>query len=201
MTARRLLGRLVSLALLLLGAAFILLPFVWMLSLSLKPDDEIFAPVVRLLPSHLEWSNFVTAMTKTDVPLFLWNGLIVVGGILFFQMLFAVPCSFALAHRCFRVRPLIFALVLGALLVPFQVAVIPVFLGLAKVHLLNTYWALILPFMPSAFGLFFSGRLSRSFPPSFSKPRGWTDCRRRKSSGVSPFRWCFPRPPRLRSSR
>ncbi|WP_321333309.1 carbohydrate ABC transporter permease [Breoghania sp.] len=151
---RRLILRSIPIVLLLAGAAFILLPFVWMVSLSLKPEDEIFSPVIHLLPSTPEWSNYVVAMTQTDVPRYLLNGLIVVGGILFFQIAFAVPCSYALAQRNFRAKPVLFAMVLGGLLVPFQVTAIPVFLGLAKVQLLNTYWSLILPFMPTAFGLF-----------------------------------------------
>jgi multiple sugar transport system permease protein len=147
-------GRFVSTLLLALGAAVILLPFVWMLSLSIKPRDEIFSPVIHWLPSHIEWGNFTYALTQTDIPLFLWNGVLMVAGILFFQVLFAVPCAYALAQRRFAARGLIFALVLMALLVPFHVTAIPIFLGFAKIGILDTMWALILPFIPTAFGIF-----------------------------------------------
>ena len=151
---RTLVSRLVSTALLLLGAGVILLPFIWMLSLSFKPHDEIFSTSIQLLPSRLEWGNFVFALTETDIPLFLRNGLVMVTGILFFQVLFAVPCAYALAQRQFPARGLIFGLVLAALLVPFHVTAIPIFLGFAQIGILNTFWALILPFMPTAFGIF-----------------------------------------------
>ena len=151
---RKLVGRIVSTTLLLIGAAAILLPFVWMLSLSVKPRDEIFSTEIALLPSRLEWRNFVVALTSTDVPLFLWNGLVVVLGILVFQLVFAVPCAYALAQRTFRARALVFGLVLAGLLVPFHVTAIPIFLGFAQAGILNTYWALILPFIPTAFGIF-----------------------------------------------
>ncbi|SHN06388.1 carbohydrate ABC transporter permease [Roseibium suaedae] len=152
--SRKILGRSVQTLLLSVGAAFILLPFVWMLSLSVKPRDEIFTTDVHFLPSRFEWSNFTFALTETDIPLFLWNGLVMVAGILVFQILFAVPCAYALAQRQFAGRSLVFGLVLGALLVPFHVTAIPIFLGFAQIGLLNTFWALIIPFIPTAFGIF-----------------------------------------------
>ncbi|QRV25738.1 carbohydrate ABC transporter permease [Marinomonas foliarum] len=136
------------------GAAVILLPFVWMLSLAFKPRDEIFSTSIQLLPSRLEWSNFIFALTETNIPLFLWNGTVVVLGILVFQVMFAVPCAYALTQRRFLARKLIFGLVMIALMVPFHVTAIPIFLGFAQVGILNTYWALILPFIPTAFGIF-----------------------------------------------
>lgn len=143
-----------SLVGLLLGAAVVLLPFVWMVSLSLKPADEIFTRGIDLLPSRLEWQNYVDAFTQVDLARYLINGVIVCGGILVFQMLFAVPCAFALAHRRFIGRQIIFGLVLAGLLVPFHVTAIPIFLGLAELRLINTYTALIAPFVASVFGIF-----------------------------------------------
>ncbi|WP_102867060.1 carbohydrate ABC transporter permease [Pseudovibrio exalbescens] len=154
MTFNRFLGRALSLTLLTLGAAAILLPFIWMLSLAFKPQDEIFSASIQLLPSSVEWRNFVVALTETDVPRYLLNGLIVVFGILAFQILFSVPCAFALTQRRFVGRTLVFGMVLAALLVPFHVTAIPIFLGFAQLGLLNSYWALILPFIPTAFGIF-----------------------------------------------
>lgn len=151
---RRLLPRALSTFLLLLGGAFVLLPFLWMLSLSLKPRDEIFSTEISFLPSRLEFSNYWTAFTETDIPLYLWNGAVVVTGILIFQVIFALPCAYALAQRNFRYKGLIFGLVLAALLVPFHVTAIPVFLGFASLGMLDTYTALIVPFFATAFGVF-----------------------------------------------
>ena len=151
---RLILSRLLPTILLVLGAAAILLPFVWMLSLSVKPRDEIFSTAIHFLPSRFEWENYAFAFTQTDIPLFLWNGLVMVAGILFFQILFAVPCAYALAQRRFAGRSLLFGLVVAALLVPFHVTAIPIFLAFAKIGILNTMWALILPFVQTAFGVF-----------------------------------------------
>ncbi len=154
MSARRTAGRTLTTVLLLLGAGLVLLPFVWMISLSLKPADEIFAPGIDLLPSRIEWRNYVKAFEEVTLLQFLLNGVIVCGGILFFQILIAVPCAYALARRQFWAKALIFGLVLAGLLVPYHVTAIPIFLGLAEFNLLNTYAALIVPFVISVFGIF-----------------------------------------------
>lgn len=80
--------------------------------------------------------------------------MIVTGGILLLQLLVTVPCAYALAHRRFAGRRLLFGSVVAALLVPFHVTAIPLFIGMAWTGMLNTYAALILPFTATAFGLF-----------------------------------------------
>ena len=150
---------------LVLGAALVLLPFAWMVSVSLKSAGEVFSPEVRWWPTELEWRNYVAAFTTVPLARFLWNGLVVVVGILGFQLLFAVPCAFALAQRRFRGRDALFALVLAALLVPFHVTAVPLFLALAELRLLNTYTALIVPFVASAFGLFLFRQCFAQMPP------------------------------------
>ena len=154
MTARGLLGRTATLAVLCLGAAIVLVPFVWMISLSLKPAAEIFSPDFTLLPAQIEWRNYVKAFTEVPLHRFLLNGVIVCFGILFFQLLLAVPLAYALAVRDFKLRGLLFGLVLAGLLVPYHVTAVPLFLGLAELKLLNTYSALIIPFIASVFGIF-----------------------------------------------
>lgn len=147
-------GRLISGLMLVFGALIILVPFFWMLSISLKPVDEIFTPEIQLLPSRLEWRNYLVAFTQVELARFLWNGAVVCAGILLFQILFAVPCAYALAQRRFRARTLVFGLVLAGLLVPFHVTAIPLFLGLAQLKLLDSHTALIVPFVASVFGIF-----------------------------------------------
>jgi multiple sugar transport system permease protein len=148
------LSTMISLGLLALGAAVVLLPFVWLVSVSLKPHSEIFTTNVSLFPSQPTLANYWKAITETDIPLYILNGVIVTGSILFLQLLFTVPCAYALAHRTFPGRKLLFGAVVAALLIPFHVTAIPIFIGLAEFKLLNTYTALILPFIASAFGLF-----------------------------------------------
>ena len=145
----------VSITLLLLtGAAVIFLPFLWMVSLSLMPSDQIFSKDPQLLPQAFHWRNYVEAFSRVPLLQFLMNGVIVCSGILVLQIIFTVPCSYALAQRRFRGRSLVFGMVLAGLLVPFHVTAIPIFLALAGLGLINTYTALIVPFTSSVFGLF-----------------------------------------------
>lgn len=140
--------------LLLAGAALVLVPFFWMLSLSLKAPDEIFSATLDLWPERLRLDNYAQALGRAHLGRFLWNGAVVCAGILALQLMFAVPCAYALAQRRFRARTFVFGLVLAGLLVPFHVTAIPIFLGLAQLRLIDTYAALILPFAPSVFGIF-----------------------------------------------
>lgn len=164
MTRRKAFRNGLTLAFLLAGALLILLPFFWMLSLSLKPAGEIFSPTITFFPSRLEWQNYVKAFQAAPLLRFLMNGVIVCGAILFFQVLFAVPCAYALAHRKFFGRKMVFGLVIAGLLIPYHVTAIPLFLGLAELDLLNTYSALVIPFVASVFGIF----LFRQFFASLS---------------------------------
>ncbi len=147
-------GAVISLGLIALGAVMVLLPFVWLVSVSLKPHSEIFTTEVALLPARPTLANYWTALTETDIPRYLLNGAIVTGSILVLQLAITVPAAYAMAHRRFPGRTLMFGAVVAALLVPFHVTAIPIFLGFAQLRLLDTYAALILPFTASAFGLF-----------------------------------------------
>jgi multiple sugar transport system permease protein len=137
-----------------LGAVAILLPFAWMLLVSIKPHAEIFTPNAAFLPIEPTLRNYAVALTETRIPLYLLNGVVVTGGILFLQLLVTVPCAYALAHRRFVGRGFLFGAVIAALLVPFHVTAIPIFLGFARIGLLDSFAALIVPFTATAFGLF-----------------------------------------------
>lgn len=150
---------------LVIGAALMLAPFVWMVSTSLKAPDEIFDPGFSLLPDTLyAWENYHRAFTEVPMARFLLNGVIVCGGILLFQIVLAVPCAYALAKLRFKGASILFALVLFALMIPSQVPAIPLYLVLTQLGLLNTYWALILPSAISVFAIFLFRQFFRTVP-------------------------------------
>jgi multiple sugar transport system permease protein len=131
------------------------LPFVLMISISLKPPGEIFSPEFSLLPNTwYAMENYGTAFGKQPLARFILNGVFVTGAIFAAQALVALPCAYALAKLRWRGRDLTFTLVLAALLVPAQVPAIPLYIGLWKLGLLDTYAALILPSTISVFGIF-----------------------------------------------
>jgi len=158
-------GRLVRLLVLGLGAVIMLMPFVWGFSASLKPAAEIWSGTISLWPQTFHgFENYHQALTRAPLWLFLLNGVIVCFGILFFQILFAVPCAYALSKTRFAGRTTIFAMVLIGLLIPIHVTAIPLYIAFANIGLLNTYAALIAPFTISVFGIFLFRQFFASIP-------------------------------------
>jgi len=152
-------------ALLLASGGLMLLPFVWMVSLSLKPPGEIFRTSFSLLPEH--WyaiENFGKALTAASLPRYMANGVLVCVAILALQILVCAPCAYALAKLEFRGRDLLFGLVLVGLLIPHQVLAVPLFVLGYSLGLLNSYAALIFPFVVSPFGIFLFRQFFRSIP-------------------------------------
>jgi len=148
-----------------LTTAFALIPFVWMLSLSVKPPEEIFQPEFHLLPQTFSGvANYRVALTAAPMHLFLINGLFVCATIFLLQVLVCVPCAYALAKLRFRGRDTLFAAVLVGLLVPPQALAIPHFVLLHVFGLLDTYAALILPWIISTFGIFLMRQFFRAIP-------------------------------------
>jgi len=150
---------------LMLTTLFALIPFVWMLSLSVKPPEEIFQPEFHLWPQQFSGvENYRAALTAAPMHLFLINGLFVCATIFLLQMLVCVPCAYALAKLRFRGRDTLFAAVLVGLLVPPQALAIPHFVLLHVFGLLDTYAALILPWIISTFGIFLMRQFFRAVP-------------------------------------
>jgi multiple sugar transport system permease protein len=162
---RRILPRCLAHAVLLLGAAFILLPFVWMLATSIKPPSEVFSATITLWPSRFHGrENYGLAFTTAPLLRFALNGVILCTGILLTQLLIAIPCAYALAKLRFPGRDALFVLVLLGLAIPVQVPALPLYIGLAQVGLLDTYFAMMVPFLVSVFAIFLLRQFFKGFP-------------------------------------
>jgi multiple sugar transport system permease protein len=157
--------RLTRLVVLGLGAALVLFPYLWMVSASLKAQTEIFADSLRLWPTQLfAAENYAKALTRIPMARILANGALVCGLILVFQVLFALPCAYALAKLDFRGRQTLFALVLLGLLVPIHAISIPLYAAARDLSLLNTYTVLVAPFLLSTFAIFLFRQFIRALP-------------------------------------
>jgi len=163
--ARRALSLLLVHAVLIAGAVVILLPFVWMLITSIKSPPEIFAVDFSLWPKHFSGAeNYGNALSKVPLLRFALNGVVVCAGILLVQVLVAVPCAYALAKLSFPGRNTLFALVLLGLCIPIQVPALPLYMGLARAGLLNTYFAIMMPFFLSVFAIFLFRQFFKGYP-------------------------------------
>ena len=147
------------------GALFMLAPFIWMLVTSIKPPAEIFSAEIALWPKQFYGvENYRFAMEKAPLLRFALNDVILCAGILVVQLLVAIPCAYALAKLDFPGRNLLFVLVLLGLCIPVQVPAMPLYIGLAQLGLLNTYFAMMVPFFLSVFAIFLFRQFFRSFP-------------------------------------
>ena len=147
-----------------LGLLF-LMPYLWMVSVSLKPMDEVWRASLSLIPETLAIDrNYGRVFREVPVGRYLLNGVIVCGGILAFQLAFAIPAGYALAKLNFRGRDTLFAFVMLGLLIPAQVPAIPLYIALAGTGLLNGYAALIAPSTISVFAIFMFRQFFRALP-------------------------------------
>ncbi|MCC7017311.1 MAG: carbohydrate ABC transporter permease [Rhodospirillales bacterium] len=140
---------------LLAAAAIFLSPFAWMLLTSLKVPEEIFAADWHWLPRRLALvENYGEAFLRQPLLRYLANGMLVCLAIFALQLLVNIPFAYALAKIPFRGRSVVFRMVLGVLLIPIHVTAIPLYILFNQLGLLNSYAALIVPFVGSAFGTF-----------------------------------------------
>ncbi|MGY5778306.1 carbohydrate ABC transporter permease [Rhizobium sp. LEGMi135b] len=151
--------------LLLFFAVLTLLPFVWMLLTAVKDPSDIFSDPFSFNPSKLHAvDNFRKALTSAPMGQFMLNSGIVVAGVLFVQLVTSIAAAYALAKLRFRGQTLLFGLVLFALCIPVQVPALPIYIALAKFGLLNSYFALMVPWFFSAFAIFLFRQHFRAFP-------------------------------------
>ena len=150
----------------LLGSAFLILfPFYCMITTSFREPSEVFMGTFHWLPQNfVGFSNYVTAIEKTHLLRFGLNGLVVCIGVLVMQLAVAVPAAWSLARYDFNGKGLFFLFVLLGLAVPIQAPAIPLFMGLAAMDLLDTFFALMFPFFLSVFAIFLFRQAFMSFP-------------------------------------
>ena len=147
-----------------IAALLSLFPFIWMLLSSFKPENEIFSSGLRLLPQNFTFEQYSTAFARAPMQQFLWNGALVCVCVLLGQLLVIIPAGFAFAKLEFYGRDTLFIVVIAALLVPSYITSIPNFLLFSDLKLLDTYWALIIPFWGSSFGTFLMRQFMRQIP-------------------------------------
>jgi multiple sugar transport system permease protein len=153
------------LAVLSVACAICLFPFVYMLSFSIKPASEIFTGSLSLLPSSTGGlANYHRAFEMQPLLRYLINGVVVCAAILFFQILFAAPCAYALAKLRFPGRGIVFGLILFGLLIPIQATALPIYVAFSSLRLLDSYTALVAPFTSSVFAVFLFRQFFRTIP-------------------------------------
>ena len=162
---RRRLARLgVRYLVLVLAAAVVLFPiYVTLVDALLTPQQVVSRPPT-LLPTSPQWHTFVTAFNEGDMGVYLRNSVIVTLSTVALELLTAVLAAYAFVFLRFPARVILFAATLATLMVPLEATLIPNYQTIEKLGLLNTYPALVLPFIASGIGIFLFRQAFLGFP-------------------------------------
>ncbi|SEB85232.1 carbohydrate ABC transporter permease [Paenibacillus sp. GP183] len=133
---------------------FMALPFIWMFVTSFKAYDEVFVFPPQFIPAMFHWSNYADVMKAAPFARYFGNSVSMTILITILQLLSSVLAAYAFARMSFKGRQTMFLIVLSTMMVPIYVTFIPNFLIIKQIGIFNTYWALIVPFCASAFGIF-----------------------------------------------
>lgn len=144
-------------------------PFIWMFFSALKPETEVFSSHPSLIGSVLKWSNFADAWTLVPFGRFIFNGFFVATAGALLSIVVAVLSSYAFSRLRFRHRDRIFLLFVLTLVLPQEVLVIPLFIMMNRIGLVDSYAALIIPFAFTAFGTFLLRQFFLTIPLEYEE--------------------------------
>jgi len=133
-------------------ALLFLAPLVWLALGAFKTQSTLFTG--PLIPESWNWENFVRAWESAPFGRYLLNSLLVSSVTTLLVVLTSAMAAFAFSRLRFPGQHALFLLALGTLMIPSDVLLIPNFLTIRSFGLVNSYWALIVPFAASAFGIF-----------------------------------------------
>lgn len=146
------------------GAVVMIFPFVWGISTSFKDMREVLANPFSLIPRRFTFVNYRNVITSIPIVRFFINSLIVSVSITISQLLTCSLSAYAFARLRFSLREPLFYILLGTMMIPQHVIIIPVYIILNFFRLIDTYAALIVPFLSSAFGTFLLRQFYMTIP-------------------------------------
>jgi len=151
------------------GAFTMLVPFLWMVSTSLMTEQEIYQYPPPILPERPIWHNYRNALTALPFGRFFFNTAVMSFGVALGQVALCSLAAYAFARLSFRGQHTLFIIYLGSMMIPTIVTVIPRFLVVQALEGMNTYWALIVPSINSAWGTFLMRQFFLTIPRSFDE--------------------------------
>ena len=162
----RSLAQLLTYTVLLIGLAVTLVPFIWILMTSLKPASEIVRIPPTFFPEQWTLNSYQTIFADPKVPLarFYLNSTFVAVARVAITLFTSSLAGYIFAKFVFRGKNLLFGFILIQLMIPFQVVMIPAYLILVQLRLIDSLWGLVIPSMVDAFGIFLMRQFISTFP-------------------------------------
>jgi len=146
------------------GMIFMLIPGIWMFLSSFKTLTEVSAVPLRLLPERLVWQNYAVAIKTTLFPRALLNSIIVTSVITFANVVTGTWGGYAFGKLRWPGRDIVFSLLLSTIMIPAFLTVIPRYLLMNWMNLINTYGGMIVPFLIGTFGIFLTKQYMLTIP-------------------------------------
>lgn len=160
------------------GAVIMLLPFLWMISSSLKNLEESMEIPIRWIPNVFRFSNYAEVFVVIPMARFILNTLFISLSTTALALLFCTMAAYAFARLNFIGKNVLFYLFLSALMIPQQVTMIPNFLMMKYFGWINTYYALIIPSIFTAFGIFMMRQFFLTIPKELEEAARIDGCSR-----------------------
>jgi multiple sugar transport system permease protein len=151
-------------AALVLGALVALLPMVWMVSASLMPTGDASTYPPRFFPRTVTLSHYADLFTRLSLGRYFVNSALISTAVTAVSLAINSMAGYAFAKLRFRGREKAFRLLLTGLVIPVQVSMLPLFLLMKQLGLVNTYWGVIIPSLASIFGIFLIRQYAVSVP-------------------------------------
>lgn len=146
------------------GGILMILPFYWMIITSVSPVTDIVAFPPRWIPSYFTLEHYQAAFDSAPFGRYYLNSLIIALGSVGVSLLFGLLAGYAFVVYRFPLRNFFFLLVLSTLMVPFQVTSVSLYIMLAQIGWVDTYWGILAPNLGSALGLFLIRQSIKSIP-------------------------------------
>ncbi len=147
-----------------LGALAMILPYYWMAISSIKPPDELYTYPPKFTVQHPTFQPYVELFTLLPMARSLFNSVLVAASVTLSNMFFCSLAGYAFAKLRFPGRDAIFVALISAMMIPWQVFLIPGFVIVKSLGWLNTFWALIVPNLAMPFGIFLCRQYALSIP-------------------------------------
>lgn len=149
---------------LLILTAVMLIPFVWMMSASLKLDKDVFIFPIQWIPENPRWQNYLDIWTKIPLMTFVLNTVKITLIVTFLQLLTSSFAAYAFAKLKFKYRNLLFTAYIATIAVPWQVYMVPQFMMMRNFGLNDSHLAIIFLQAFSAFGVFMMRQFYQGIP-------------------------------------
>ncbi|GAA1818816.1 carbohydrate ABC transporter permease [Agromyces neolithicus] len=143
-----------------------LLPFAWMVIASTHQTSDLFGTPLPVLPGGELWENLARLQESVNFGRVMFNSFAIAVVYTVFSSIVSIMCGYGLATYRFRGRGVLLAVVLVTMMIPMQVLLVPLFQMMASVGWIDTYQAVILPFLANAFGIFLMRQGFLDFPVS-----------------------------------